>query len=181
MNEQFMKWWKGYMPIRTMGETNYLQNAWDAWRAALASSAAAEMPERPLFCGKHDGSIASEHFDKLESIIAGLRAQVADEKLHTKTLEAISEKVNAELEVLLGPAEGRSVLDVVVALKQRAEKAELALSTAEQVGIRKALEVVQEEKPNTELGENSPYPMGLWAMHGDCVSAILALLPKESV
>lgn len=33
--DAFEKWWKGYQPIRTMGETNYLSCAWAAWNAAL--------------------------------------------------------------------------------------------------------------------------------------------------
>lgn len=36
--QTFEEWWKGYSPIRTMGEDNYLQCAWSAWNAAKASS-----------------------------------------------------------------------------------------------------------------------------------------------
>lgn len=195
MSEQFEKWHgehffaKGGTDAEPLLSMQDLRDAYRAGQnAALASSAAAEMPDRPLFSGKHDGSIASDHFDKLESIIAGLRVQVEAKDtllegcIFLYECDSCAWIANPHN---LGQAcsachKGKCVKLVISAvtehhnvyfsnlyrcLLERAEKAELALSTAEQVGIRKALEAVR--------GVPSP----LSTRHAE--SAIPAILPKE--
>lgn len=126
-------------------------------RRALASSAAAEMPSRPNGRSADIGCISDDHrteasvylradadahFDKLESIIAGLRAQVvemenqfglphADDPLAQQLVDCGTFKPVDEEALNIRKA-------VLEYWKERAEKAELALSTAQQVGIRKA-------------------------------------------